>query len=329
MFSGSKVCPAHFTARTVRKAQQHNIFMREVIAGLSAEQKRIPSKYFYDEKGSQLFDEICELEEYYPTRTEMGIMTQYVDEMIECIGKDAALIEYGSGSSLKTRILLENHNALASYIPIDISKEHLHASAARLRALFPHIEIAPVHADYSSEIMLPEPWQHTGRKVVYFPGSTIGNFTPDEAVDFLKRVRNLCSPSGGLLLGVDLKKDVNRLEAAYNDAKGVTAAFNVNVLDRINRELGANFVTQDFAHHAFYNEEAGRIEMHLRSEKDQVVAVGGERFAFDAGETIHTENSYKYTLKEIAVVGREAGLKVERVWTDEAHLFSVQFLTPC
>lgn len=329
MFSGSKVCPAHFTARTVKKAQQHNPFMREVIAGLTAEQKRIPSKYFYDEKGSQLFDEICVLEEYYPTRTEMGIMSQYVDEMVECIGSDAALIEYGSGSSLKTRILLQNHNSLAAYIPIDISKEHLHTSAAQLSEAFPHIEIAPVHADYSTEIVLPEPWRNTGRKVVYFPGSTIGNFTPDEAVDFLRRVRALCNPSGGLLLGVDLKKDVDRLEAAYNDARGVTAAFNLNVLDHINGELGANFAVEDFAHYAFYNEVAGRIEMHLRSEKDQVVTVGSERFSFAAGETIHTENSYKYTLEEVEAIGLKAGLKVQKVWTDDEQLFSVQFLTPC
>ncbi len=301
-------------------------FLTDVIQGVANSPKRLASKYFYDQKGSQLFDEICELDEYYPTRTEMGIMEHYIDEMVRYVGADVLLVEYGSGSSLKTRILLENLETMAGYVPIDISEEHLHASADSLRADFPGIEVLPVHADYSTEVELPSSSRPAASRVVYFPGSTIGNFTPEESVDFLKRMVRIVGKGGGVLIGVDLKKDVNVLEAAYNDAKGVTAEFNLNLLTRINTELGADFELDGFTHKAIYNKELGRIEMHLISKQSQTVTIRGNRFEFEKDETIHTENSYKYTLAEFAALAAEAGLDVKRVWTDKDCLFSVQFL---
>ncbi len=304
-----------------------NEFLSDVLTGLSAAQKRLPSKYFYDEIGSQLFDEICALDEYYPTRTEMGIMEDHVEEIVRYIGPNALLIEYGSGSSLKTRVLLENLKDLAGYVPIDISKEHLLNSAQQLEHDFPHIEILPVHADYTEEIILPKPAATVFKKVVYFPGSTIGNFTPEESVAFLERVKKISDEGGGLLIGVDLKKNKQVLEAAYNDAKGVTAAFNINLLARINKELSADFDLGAFEHKSIFNTEEGRIEMHLVSKAAQNVTIASNTFKFEAGETIHTENSYKYSLVEFAAVGKKAGLTVQCVWTDPDGLFSVQFLT--
>lgn len=304
-----------------------NEFLSDVLSGLSAPQKRLPSKYFYDEIGSQLFDEICELDEYYPTRTEMGIMEDNIKEIVRNIGPEALLIEYGSGSSLKTRILLESLEKLAGYVPIDISKEHLLNSAEQLEHDFPHIEVLPVHADYSGEVILPLPEASVAKKVVYFPGSTIGNFTPEESITFLKRIKKISGEGGGLLIGVDLKKNTDVLEAAYNDAKGVTAAFNLNLLTRINKELCADFDVDAFDHKAIFNTEEGRIEMHLVSKIVQKVTIASTQIIFDVGETIHTENSYKYSLAEFAEVGKKAGLKVQRVWTDPKCLFSVQFLT--
>ena len=277
-------------------------FLQEVLRGLSGSQKTIPSKYFYDEEGSQLFDRICDLEEYYPTRTEMEIMRRHIDEMVDVIGEEVLLIEYGSGSSLKTRILLEHLNELAGYVPIDISKEHLHASAKQLQHDFPDIDIYPVHADYSSSIQLPELRKVSRKKVVYFPGSTIGNFDLVEAEHFLKRIARICGAGGGLLIGADLRKDIDVLEAAYDDKEGVTAAFNLNVLRRINRELNADFDIDGFRHEARYNEKEGRIEMHLVSLSQQTVHIGGSVFQFQAGESIHTENSYKYSLSQFAAL---------------------------
>lgn len=319
---GSSKRSAHFI-----RPNTTNPFLAEVLEGLSKEQKQIPSKYFYDEKGSQLFDEICELEEYYPTRTEISIMERDIEEMVRMIGMEALLVEYGSGSSLKTRILLENLVDMAGYVPIDISKEHLLDSARKLQGTFPDLEILPVHADYSTEVKLPVSQKPAKRKVVYFPGSTIGNFTPDEAVLFLKRVTQITEKGGGLLIGVDMKKDVSVLEAAYNDARGVTAEFNLNLLSRINKELDADFDVNQFEHKAIYNKEAGRIEMHLFSKIEQTVQLGAESFFFNAGESIHTENSYKYTLEEFAQISASAGLRVKKVWTDPNCYFSVQLLT--
>ncbi len=314
----------HLAGTIDEKKQAIDWFMADVMQGLANSQKSIPSKYFYDEKGSQLFDQICELDEYYPTRTEIHIMQQHIEEMVDVLGPDVLLTEYGSGSSLKTRILLEEMDRLAGYVPIDISKEHLFQSAAQIEQDFPDLAVFPVYADYSSEITVPVEKEAFGRKVVYFPGSTIGNFDLNEAEAFLKRISRVAGKGGALLIGVDLRKDVEILEAAYNDKQHITADFNLNLLERINRELGANFDLAQFAHKAIFNEEEGRIEMHLFSKVDQQVEIGGQRFSFKAGESVHTENSYKYTLTQFAALARRADLRVERLWTDADRLFSVQ-----
>ena len=287
-------------------------FLKDVLEGLSQQQKSIPAKYFYDERGSQLFDEICELSAYYPTRTEMGILQDNLTEIVQVIGEEVMLVEYGSGSSLKTRILLEHLEQLAGYVPIDISEEHLYQSARGLRKDFPSIEIKPVHADYSSCIVLPELSTPPQKRVVFFPGSTIGNFTPSEAMGFLNRIAGICGDGGGLLIGVDLQKRVEVLEAAYNDEQGVTAAFNLNLLTRINRELAGDFDSTQFEHKAVYNQHDGRIEMHLISKIDQRVVIKGQAFGFVAGESIHTENSYKYTVPGFAALAAHAGFRVQK-----------------
>ena len=298
-------------------------FLDEVKAGLAQPQKAIPSKYFYDQRGSALFDQITELDAYYPTRTETAIMERHIGGMAEQIGKSALLVEYGSGSSTKTRILLD-HLDLAAYVPIDISCEHLFRTSDGLAEAYPGLDILPVCADYTSAFALPD--VRAARTVVYFPGSTIGNFQPDEAEAFLRRIADVCGTGGGLLIGVDLKKDRATLEAAYDDSEGITAEFNLNVLRRINLELGADFDLDAFAHRAVYNAEKGRIEMYLVSRRDQQVLLDGTSVAFQEGETIHTENSYKYSLADFARLAARAGFAVEQVWTDEAERFSVQYL---
>lgn len=303
---------------------EKDTFLDEVQRGLHQPQKSIPAKFFYDVRGSHLFDRITELPEYYLTRTEMGIMRRFVGEMVERMGPRTLLVEYGSGSSLKTRILLDHLTAPAGYVPIDISKEHLLRSAATLAAAYPGLAILPVCADYTTAFHLPD--FDAARPVVYFPGSTIGNFTPDEARAFLRRIAGIVGPGGGLLIGVDLKKDAAVIEAAYNDAQGVTAAFNKNVLARINRELGGTFDLDAFEHRAFYNCAHGRIEMHLVSLVDQCVRLGASRIFFRGGETILTEYSYKYSLDDFAALAASTGFAVEQVWTDDAQLFSVQDL---
>lgn len=302
-------------------------FREAVLSGLRKAQKQIPSKFLYDARGSKLFDQICELEEYYPTRTEIGIMKQNAEAMAEAIGPWVRLVEYGSGSSLKTRILLDHLDDLASYVPVDISKEHLVESANELAEDYPSIPIQPVCADYTTAFELPEPPSPAGRTVGYYPGSTIGNFRRDEAQAFLGRIADTVGPDGGLLIGIDLKKDVDVLEAAYDDSEGVTAAFNKNLLRRMNRKLNATFDLDTFEHHVFWNEERGCIEGHLRSTKRQTVTVAGERFTFEEGETIHTEDAHKYTLDGFAALAAEAGFQVDRVWTDERSYFSVQYCT--
>ena len=307
-------------------APEFTPFLNDIIKGFSKKQKEIPAKYFYDERGSLLFDQICEVQEYYPTRTEMGIMRDNISEMADLIGSRTLLVEYGSGSSLKTRVLLE-HLDLAGYVPIDISKEHLYQSAEQLRLDYPEIPIYPVHADYSSKVEIPVPQDQFDRSVFFFPGSTIGNFDPEQALEFLKRISASAGHGGGLLIGVDLQKEPQILEAAYNDAAGVTAAFNLNLLIRANRELNADFDTEGFEHKALYNEEEGRIEMHLISLCEQQVNVGGHVFEFEKEETIHTENSYKYTLPQFAALSKRADFKVERLWTDKNCFFSIHYLT--
>lgn len=308
------------------QAPQRADFQGDVLAGLALPQKRLPSKYFYDARGSQLFDRICELEEYYPTRTELAIMRAHAAEMAARVGPGSLIIEYGSGSSIKTRLLLDHLDRPAGYAPVDVSREHLLAASEALAAEYPHVSVFPICADFTAAYELPEIAAEVSRRVVYFPGSTIGNFPPSAAQALLGHIARVCGPGGGALVGIDLQKSVQVLEAAYNDALGVTAAFNKNLLARINRELGGNFDLARFAHRAFYNTALGCIEMHLESLVDQQVTIGGRRFAFRAGETIHTELSYKYTLDGFAALAARAGLKIEQVWTDPASLFAVVYL---
>ncbi len=300
---------------------------QEVINGLQTPQKTLPVKLFYDEVGSQLFDEITELPEYYPTRVEQLILDENIAEIAAILGSNCLLIELGSGSSQKTRTLLDYLPQLAGFVPIDISKEHLLQSAADVAADYPHLEVLPVCADYETSFEIPAPVQPVSRRIVYYPGSTIGNFHPAEAVAFLRHIRTVCGDQCELLIGVDLKKDRGILHRAYNDAAGVTAVFNLNILTRLNREMGAEFDLETFAHRAFYNEAAGRIEMHLVSQCDQNVRVNGRVVPFAAGETVWTESSYKYSLPEFAALAAQAGFQVASVWTDDDQLFSLQYLT--
>ena len=302
-------------------------FSEEVVWGLSQDEKTLPCKFFYDERGSQLFDRICELPEYYPTRTEATIMREYGPSMAAALGPYVRLVEYGSGSSTKTRILLDHLPCPAAYVPMDISREHLMRSAAGLAATYPHVEVLPVCADYTRPFTLPASNRRAARTVVYYPGSTIGNFHPRQAERFLGDMAEVAGPNGGLLIGVDLKKSPRILEPAYNDRRGVTAAFNLNLLTRINQELGGDFDPIGWEHYALYNEAAGRIEMHLLSLRDQTVHIGGRRFEFAEDETIWTECSYKYSLEQFAERAGRAGWKVAQVWTDAEQYFSVQYLT--
>lgn len=299
-------------------------FLADVLAGLSRPRKQLPCKYFYDERGSRLFDAICELPEYYPTRAELRILERHAGRMAEYFGPRCGLIEFGSGSGLKTRLLL-GRLVEGVYYPVDISREHLLASARRLEGEFPGVEIEPVCADFTRPFELPPARREVRRRVVYFSGSTIGNFAPRQALTLLQRIARLVGPGGGLLIGVDLKKDRAVLEPAYDDSAGVTAAFNLNLLARANRELGADFDLGSFRHLAFYNERHGRVEMHLVSEREQAVRVGGSRFRLGEGETIRTEYSYKFGVEEFAGLARSADLEVREVWRDPAGLFSVQY----
>ena len=293
--------------------------------GLQDSRKELPSKYFYDEVGSQLFEQICELDEYYPTRTELGIMQAHMTEIVSLLGTNCLLIEYGSGSSMKIRMLLDALQDPAGYVPIDIAKDQLLRSAASLALTYPELEVLPVCADYTSNFELPLPGKSVLRRVAYFPGSTIGNFDREPAKHFLQQIARVCQ-GGGLLIGVDLKKDFNILHRAYNDSQGVTAQFNKHLLVRINQELDANFQLNQFGHYAFYNPGQSRIEMHLVSLKNQTVRIGDSEISFKLGESIWTESSYKYTLDEFAQLAAKAGFTVERVWTDPRKLFSVQYL---
>jgi dimethylhistidine N-methyltransferase len=301
-------------------------FRADVLRGLRRRHKRLPCKYFYDEAGSRLFDEICRLPEYYPTRTELGILQASADAMAARIGPRAALIEYGSGSSIKTRLLLRALERPAAYVPVDISREHLLTSAARLAADFPRIAIHPVCADFTQEFPLPEELPPGARRVVYFPGSTIGNFGPRPAQRLLRGMARLVGPGGAALIGTDLKKDPRILERAYDDAAGVTAAFNQNLLIRINRELDGTFDPDDFRHHALYHPRAGRIEMHLVSRRRHTVMIGGETIHFQDGESIHTENSYKFSIEDFQNRAARAGLQGRAAWTDPHRWFCVHYL---
>lgn len=300
--------------------------LEDVLSGLASSPKTIPSKYFYDEAGSRLFDEITELDEYYLTRTETRIMRDHAPEMIEAMGSDVLLVEPGAGSSVKTRILLEQMTDLAAYVPIDISGTHLAAAAERLQRDHPRVRVQPVVADFTRSVTLPRSGMPGARCVVYFPGSTIGNFRPLEGVRLLGRMRSLAGRHGAVLIGFDLVKARHLLLAAYDDASGVTARFNLNVLARINRELDGTFDLEAFEHRAPYNERASRIEMHLVSTRRQTVQVAEGSFDFDCGESILTEYSHKYTLDSFAELARSAGLVAVRSWTDPDEAFCVQLL---
>ncbi|MGB0632307.1 MAG: L-histidine N(alpha)-methyltransferase [Alphaproteobacteria bacterium] len=303
-------------------------FLSAVLDGLSAEQKTLPCKFFYDEHGSRLFDRICTLDEYYPTRTEIGILEHRLGEIAELVGRGAHLVELGSGASVKIRTLLNALPDLAQYTAVDISRDFLLKSAEILATDYPDLNVAAVCADYTKAFEIPAPrTRQSSRSVAFFPGSTIGNFTEDEAEAFLARLHGILGPGSGLLIGVDLKKDTDVLHAAYNDAEGVTAAFNLNLLARINRELEADFDLDSFTHRAVYLPDTGRIEMHLVSGKDQSVTVGAKTFAFAAGEHIHTENSHKYSIEEFRALCGRAGYSAVASWTDAKNLFSVHYFT--
>lgn len=301
-------------------------FRESVVQGLDAPSRNLPSKFFYDEIGSALFDRICELDEYYPTRTESQIMVTHAAAMASKIGDEVRLIEYGSGSSLKTRVLLDHLADPITYVPVDISAGHLIRTADQLASEYPRIEVTPIVADFTKKFALPEPKVGTNRNCIYFPGSTIGNFSPWSAVELLDSMAEIAGPEGGMLIGFDLQKDIDVLERAYNDAKGVTAQFNKNLLQRINRELGADFDLAQFEHLAFYNRPAARIEMHLVSQCEQSVTIGCERFQFGWGESIVTEYSHKYTVEGFAELASEASWRCEDVWTDPNRHFAVMHL---
>lgn len=297
----------------------------EVCKGLRESQKYLPSKYFYDEQGSHLFEKITRQKEYYPTRTEMAIMLENMTEIAACIGRDSVLVELGSGSSRKTRLLLDHLPGIVAYVPVEISEQYLATVIFELEKEYPDLLIKPVCADYTRPFRVPPIENPHTYYVLFYPGSTIGNFRPQQVQQFLGTVSQILNPGGGMLIGVDLKKDKNILEAAYNDKNGVTTSFNKNILRHINHKLAANFNLKDFRHKAFYNQEEGRVEMHLISEIEQDVIIGSERFHFEKGESIHTENSYKYSLSDFETLVSD-WFSVKQVWTDRDDYFSLQFL---
>ena len=301
-------------------------FRDAVFAGLSSAPKALPCKFFYDARGSALFEEICVLPEYYLTRTEIAILEEYADDIAERIGRHCRLIELGSGASIKVRILLRALNAPAAYVPVDISREHLRESAAQLAGEFPQVPVIAVCADYTRSFPLPPLPGPPGKRVGFFPGSTVGNFEPEGVVRFLRHCAELLGPKGEMLIGVDLKKAPAVLDAAYNDRAGINAAFNLNLLERINRELDGDIDVERFAHLAFYNAEAGRVELYLESLANQAATIAGRRFEFAERERIHTENSYKYAIDEFRSLAARAGFAAVHTWTDRDDLFSVHYL---
>ena len=300
-------------------------FMQDMQAALSHTAKSISPKYFYDKAGSALFDRICTLPEYYPTRTELSILQTHADDMAKHMGEHADIIEFGAGSLHKIRLLLNAASKPARYVPMDISGAHLQAASAVLQNEFSALHIQPMVGDYTSDWQLPTLLPHAGKRVAFFPGSTIGNFSPQQAKTFFQNCAQHLK-GGALLLGVDLIKSPDVLHAAYNDAQGVTAAFNLNLLARANRELGCDFDMTQFAHSAFYNAPLQRIEMHLLSLKAQTVHLKGKAYAFHEGETLHTEYSHKFTIAGVQQAAQSAGLQAATVWTDPQHLFGLLWL---
>ena len=312
----------------------------DVLRGLKMSPKRLSPMYFYDERGSQLFDEICELPEYYITRTETGILQRHARAIADRIGPNALLVELGSGASTKTRLLLDELPDLAAYVPVDISRTHLMAAAQRITEAYPNLEVLPACADFTQPFTLPTSSRDPARVVVFFPGSTIGNFDPSAATQLMQIMRRIAAigpdtrlgmagtegPVGGLVIGFDLVKDPAILERAYDDAAGVTAEFNLNVLRRLNRDAGANFVLNAFRHQAIWVPEAGRIEMRLVSTRDQTVSIAGERLSFSTDEPIITEHCHKYTPESFAGLAAAAGWSSRQTWTDDREYFHVQYL---
>lgn len=300
----------------------HNEFVEALHDGMASKPKSIPSRFFYDETGSELFEEITRLDEYYPTRTEMDILKAQSAQIATDLGSNCVLVEFGSGSSLKTELILDKLDAPAGYVPIDISPTALNEATSRLKQRYPTLKVVSVAADFSQPIALPGELSHF-RRAGFFPGSTIGNLHPTDAVALLSNFRDTLGPDSILLVGIDLQKDIQVLRAAYNDARGVTAAFNLNLLHRANKEAGANFDVTAFHHEAIYDEQQGRIEMHLVSRRAQSVAIGGVRYSFEEGETIHTENSYKYTLDGYRSLAARSGWRTTRIMTDDKQYFAI------
>ena len=300
-------------------------FHKDVIEGLSNRPRMIPPKYFYDKRGSKLFDAICEQPEYYPTRTEISLLQYYARDIAERIGPDCILVELGSGASDKVRLLFDALKP-KGYMGVDISKEFLLDATDKLAHDYPWLEVHAVCADFSQVLEIPDHYDDQ-QHIAFYPGSSIGNFDPDDAIIFMEQIATMVGAGGKLLIGVDLKKDETILNAAYNDAAGITAELNLNLLIRMRNELGAELEDNAFAHQAFYNESEGRIEMHLVSTKNTKLTIDGKAFAFHLGDSIHTENSYKYSLEAFEKLADRAGFDVEKVWTDRKELFSVQLLT--
>lgn len=306
-------------------ASADDAFARDVIEGLSHPQKTLPCRYLYDARGSDLFEQITELPEYYPTRIETGILGTHARDMVDGMPDDGVVVEFGSGSSRKTELLLDELPDTAGYIAIDVSPSALKQAAVRLTQRYPSLDIRPVVGDFSNVVKFPSDLRPRP-KVGFFPGSTIGNLVPAQATRLLARFRDMLMPRGKLVVGVDLKKDPDTLVRAYNDSAGVTAAFNLNLLDRINREIGPSFDLDAFTHDAVYNSREGRVEMHLVSTRDQKFDVLGRHFAMRAGESIHTENSYKYTVDQFRSLAKCAGWEPSRTWLDGGKQFSVHEL---
>ncbi len=309
---------------TMQEKSTSTALLTEVLEGLQRPQKTLPSKYFYDKRGSELFEQICELDEYYLTRTEVSILKTNIYEITESIGNNVQLIELGSGSSLKTRLLLDHLDNIHSYVPVDISNEFLEEAAGNLQNDYPELNIQPIAADYTKPFDIPD-FANGVKKIAYFPGSTIGNFSKDKAANFIGLITRLVADNGGLLIGFDLLKDRNTLITAYDDFKGTTAEFNKNILVRINRELDADFELDQFEHRAVFNEVENRMEMHLKSLKHQFVTINGKSIYFEKGETIHTENSHKYSLESFSELTKPHFQTVQ-TWMDESKMFAIQLL---
>ena len=317
-----------------QQAVHHQRLLNEVIDGLTSHPKTLNPKFFYDEKGSKLFEEICAQPEYYPTRTESAILKDRIESIASVLGQTDILLEYGSGAAEKVRTLLDHLPKLSAYVPIEISKEILFKTSEKLQNEYPKLRIIPICADFTSELELPlfhisrstvRPLGTLPRKVAFFPGSTIGNFSPDQALAFLKRSLDHVGTGGGLLIGIDLKKDRKILEAAYNDRRGVTAEFNLNILTHLNQQFETDFEPSGFYHEAFFNEKESRIEMHLVASRSQRVHVGEYEISLQRGEYIHTESSYKYSIEEFKRLAANAGFSLEAAWTDPQELFGVLY----